>query len=270
MPELPEVETVRQTLKQFVINEEIVSIEVYYDKIIDGDTKEFIRCMTHQTIRDIDRVGKYLIFILDNEAFISHLRMEGKYHIVDRNVPIDKHTHVCFHLASGKDLRYIDTRKFGRIQRVDIDHYLESKPLKKLGKEPFDITTEELYTSLHKSSLAIKTVLLDQSIMAGIGNIYANEICFLMRIDPRAKASRLSKRRVNQLREVSIDVLQRAIAQGGTTIHSFDSNGIHGLFQVQLNVHGQHICPICQKDVKKIMLNQRGTYYCPDCQKRRY
>lgn len=270
MPELPEVETVRQTLKQFILNEEIVSIDVYYDKIIDGDTKEFIQCMTHQTIRDIDRVGKYLIFILDDDAFISHLRMEGKYHIVDKETPVDKHTHVCFHLKSGKDLRYMDTRKFGRIQRTDIYHYLEISPLNRLGKEPFYITTEELYSSLHKSSLAIKTVLLDQSIIAGIGNIYANEICYLMKIDPRTKASRLSKKRVNELREISIDVLKRAIAQGGTTIHSFDANGIHGLFQVQLNVHGQRICPACQQGLKKIMLNQRGTYYCPHCQKRRY
>ncbi|MEG0276663.1 MAG: DNA-formamidopyrimidine glycosylase [Coprobacillus sp.] len=270
MPELPEVETVRQTLKQFILNEEIESIDVYYDKIIDGDTKEFIECMTHQTIRDIDRVGKYLIFILDHDAFISHLRMEGKYHIVDRDVPRDKHTHVSFHLKSGKDLRYMDTRKFGRIQRVDINHYLELSPLNKLGKEPFYITTEELYTALHKSSLPIKTILLDQSVIAGIGNIYANEICYLMKIDPRSKASRLSKQRVNELREISADVLTRAIAQGGTTIHSFDSNGIHGLFQVQLNVHGQKICPSCHQDIKKIMLNQRGTYYCPHCQKRRY
>lgn len=89
-------------------------------------------------------------------------------------------------------------------------------------------------------------------------------------IDPRTKASRLSKKRVDELREVSIDVLKRAIAQGGTTIHSFDANGIHGLFQVQLNAHGQKVCPCCQGAIKKIMLNQRGTYYCPVCQKRRY
>ena len=106
--------------------------------------------------------------------------------------------------------------------------------------------------------------------MCGIGNIYANEICFLMKIDPRTRASRLSKKRVHELKQISVDVLNRAIAQGGTTIHSFDANGIHGLFQVQLKAHGQKICPCCQGEIKKIMLNQRGTYYCPHCQKRRY
>lgn len=270
MPELPEVETVRQTLRQFILNDEIESIDVYYDKIIDGDTQEFIHCLTHQKIQDIDRKGKYLIFCLEHDAFVSHLRMEGKYHIVEKNVPVDKHTHVVFHLKNNRDLRYIDTRKFGRMKLVDRMFYLQQAPLNQLGKEPFEITSEELYERLHKSTLPIKTVLLDQSIMCGIGNIYANEICYLMNIDPRTKASRLSKNRVNELRLISIDVLKRAIAQGGTTIHSFDANGIHGLFQVQLNAHGQKECPRCHGPIKKIMLNQRGTYYCPHCQKRRY
>jgi len=269
MPELPEVETVRQTLKQFVLNQKIQSIDVYYEKIIDGDTQEFINALTHQTIQDIDRIGKYLIFILDDVAFVSHLRMEGKYHILPAHTPCDKHTHVVFHMGEN-DLRYMDTRKFGRMQLVDKITYRNQLPLSKLGKEPFTITTEELYQRLHHTSLPIKTALLDQSIMSGIGNIYANEICFLMHIDPRTKANRLSKKRVDELRQISIDVLKRAIAQGGTTIHSFDANGIHGLFQVQLNAHGQKECPICHGNIKKIMVNQRGTYFCPNCQKRRY
>lgn len=270
MPELPEVETVRATLKQFILNEKISSIDVYYDKIIDGDTQDFIDHLCCQTIHDIDRVGKYLIFKLDRDAFVSHLRMEGKYHIVDEGTPLDKHTHVVFHLENHKDLRYMDTRKFGRMELVSLENYRHEKPLNKLGKEPFDITTEELYSLLHQTSLLIKTALLDQSIMCGIGNIYANEICFLMHLDPRTRANRLSLKRVDELRLISIDVLNRAIAQGGTTIHSFDANGIHGLFQVQLNVHGQKECPSCHREIKKIMLNQRGTYYCPHCQKRRY
>lgn len=270
MPELPEVETVRQTLKQFVLKRPIESIDVYYDKIIEGDTQEFINAITHQSIQDIDRKGKYLIFLFETSAFVSHLRMEGKYHILDREIPVDKHTHVVFHFADGQDLRYIDTRKFGRMQLVNRDCYQKQLPLSQLGKEPFDITTDELYQLFHKTSLPIKSALLDQSIMCGIGNIYANEICFQLGIDPRTKSKRLSKKRVDELREIAIDVLTKAIAQGGTTIHSFDANGIHGLFQVQLNVHMQKTCPICQGDIKKIMVNQRGTYYCPHCQKRRY
>ena len=270
MPELPEVETVRRTLKNFVLDRKIQSIDVYYEKIIDGDVKEFVDKVIHQTIRDIDRIGKYLIFILDDCAFVSHLRMEGKYHIVESDEPITKHTHVVFHLDDHQDLRYLDTRKFGRMKLVDKDMYAYQPPLNKLGKEPFDISTDELYEACHHSHLPIKTFLLEQSIMCGLGNIYANEVCFLMHIDPRAKVNRLSYKRVDELRKVCVDVLSRAIEQGGTTIHSFDANGIHGLFQVQLNVHGQKECPTCHQPIKKIMLHQRGTYYCPHCQKRRY
>lgn len=269
MPELPEVETVKATLKQFLINEVIEDVDVYYDKIIQGDSHEFVSLVKNQRILDIDRYGKYLIFKLENIAFISHLRMEGKYHIVDKGEPVSKHTHVVFHLKD-KDLHYIDTRKFGRMQIASLDQYRYEEPIVRLGQEPFDIDELELYKLLHKSSLPIKTALLDQSIMAGIGNIYANEICFQMGIDPRTKANRLSKKRVKELKEVSIEILNHAIECGGTTIHSFDSNGIHGRFQIDLNVHMKKECKVCHGDIKKIMLNQRGTYYCPNCQKRRY
>ena len=269
MPELPEVETVRRTLQQFVLEKRIEAIDVYYPRIIEGDVNEFVNGLVGQTIHDIDRYGKYLVFILDDDAFVSHLRMEGKYHIVEPGTPITKHTHVVFHL-NDCDLWYMDTRKFGRMQLVSHDLYRQQKPLNQLGKEPFDITDEELYARLHHMSLPIKSALLDQSLMCGIGNIYANEICFAMKIDPRTRSSRLSKQRVHELRLTAISILNHAIQMGGTTIHSFDSNGIHGLFQIELKVHGQKECPVCHGPLKKIMVNQRGTYFCPHCQKRRY
>lgn len=270
MPELPEVETVRRTLKNFILERPILGIDVYYDRIIQGDTQLFVKSLQHEIFCDIDRVGKYLIFKCQNHAFVSHLRMEGKFHIVESDEPVSKHTHVVFHMDRHQDLRYIDTRKFGRMELVSLDDYREQLPLKKLGPEPFEITTEALYERLHHCSLPIKTALLDQSMMCGIGNIYANEICFYMHIDPRTKASRLSRKRVDELRKVAIMVLQSAVEQGGTTIHSFDANGIHGLFQVQLKVHGQKVCPVCHHDIKKVMVHQRGTYFCPQCQKKRY
>ena len=119
MPELPEVETVRRTLKNFVLHKTIDSIEVRYPRIIDGDVETFVSTLIHQSICDIDRYGKYLIFILDHDAFISHLRMEGKYNIKQKDEPYDKHDHIIFHMTDGTDLRYNDTRKFGRMQLVD-------------------------------------------------------------------------------------------------------------------------------------------------------
>lgn len=270
MPELPEVETVKLTLKNFILNKYIESVEVLYERIIEDDVNSFIDTISHQRIIDIERYGKYLIFQLEDYAFSSHLRMEGKYNIVDRSTPIDKHTHVIFHFDDGTDLRYNDTRKFGRMKLCDKNHYLDTLPFSKLGKEPFSITTDELYEKLHQCSLPIKMALLDQSIICGIGNIYANEICFMLGIHPHTRSNRLSKKRVDELRRVSIDILNQAISSGGTTIHSFDSNGITGLFQVQLNVHTKKVCPKCNGLITKEMYKGRGLYYCKNCQKRRY
>ncbi len=268
MPELPEVETVRRTLKNFIIGKEITKITVHYDNIITGDTAAFISSLTGQTIRDIDRVGKYLIFILDTQAFISHLRMEGKYNIVAASKPLNKHEHLSFLFSDGSELRYQDTRKFGRLELVNKETYRHDLPLCKLGPEPWDADPQAIYRKIHKSNLPIKTLLLDQSLMAGIGNIYANEICFRMKIHPATPGKRLSKKRVAELIDVSTEILTQAIAQGGTTIHSFDANGITGLFQVQLQVHLQKNCSVCNGAITKEMVRGRGTYYCPTCQKK--
>jgi len=269
MPELPEVETVRRTLKNFVLQKQIEDIYVHYDKIVEGDTAQFIETLKGQVIHDIDRMGKYLIFKLDNDAFISHLRMEGKYSIETPEVPLQKHQHLTFQFHDGSQLRYHDTRKFGRLKLVNIETYATELPLSKLGPEPKDAILEEVYPKIHKSSLAIKTLLLNQSILAGIGNIYANEICFTMGINPYTPGKKLSKKRVKELLVVATKILDNAIKQGGTTIHSFDANGITGLFQVQLQVHMQKICPTCEQEIIKEMINGRGTYYCKKCQRRK-
>ncbi|MBK5243409.1 MAG: DNA-formamidopyrimidine glycosylase [Eubacteriaceae bacterium] len=269
MPELPEVETVRRTLKNFIIEKKIKEVRVHYDKIVVGDTKNFVESLKGQTICDIDRVGKYLVFILDSQAFISHLRMEGKYNITEASTPLNKHEHLSFVFSDGTELRYQDTRKFGRIELVNKETYHQDLPLCKLGPEPWDADPQEIYSKIHRSSLPIKTLLLDQTIMSGIGNIYANEICFSMKMHPLTPGKRVSKKRVAELIAVSKEILEQAIAQGGTTIHSFDANGITGLFQVQLQVHMQKVCQVCNGPITKEMVRGRGTYYCKVCQKKR-
>lgn len=269
MPELPEVETVRQTLRNLILNRKIESIDVFWDRIVDGDVTEFKENVIHQTIIDVKRKGKYLIFILDHGAFISHLRMEGKYLYESSNTPYEKHSHIVFHLDNGKDLRYHDTRKFGRIKLVDLYSYEKQDPLNKLGKEPFELSGIELYESIKSSSLPIKTVLLDQTRIAGLGNIYANEVLFRCRIHPLTKANQLSKNKCQLIVDESIKVLNEAISQGGTTIRTFDSNGIHGLFTQQLLVHGKEKqpCPYCGHPIIRKKINQRSAYYCPKCQR---
>ncbi|MDD8048285.1 MAG: DNA-formamidopyrimidine glycosylase [Thomasclavelia sp.] len=267
MPELPEVETVRRTLKNFIIGTKIESLEVLYPRIIEDDIKEFKDKVEGQTINDIDRDGKYLIFILDDVAFVSHLRMEGKYNLKDKNEEYNKHDHIIFHLNNGQELRYNDTRKFGRMKLVDKDNYRSNPPLAKLGPEPFQATVEKLYPKFQKTKHPIKDVLLDQTVIAGIGNIYANEICFSMRISPFTPANTLTKPQIKKLIQISSDTLNEAISQGGTTIHSFSSNGIDGLFQVKLKVHLQKKCKVCGGEIIKGKINGRSTYYCPKCQK---
>lgn len=268
MPELPEVETVRNTLKNNIIGRRIVDLKVLYPRIIEDEVADFKKAVVNQMITDIDREGKYLVFVLEDIAFVSHLRMEGKYNITKASEPT-KHDHIIFVLDDGSNLVYNDTRKFGRMALVDHDGYRAQQPLCKLGKEPFVATIDEVYPKIHRSNLPIKHLLLDQTIMCGIGNIYANEICFKMGINPFTPGKDLSKKRVGELILASGEILAQAIEQGGTTIHSFSANGIDGLFQVYLHVHLQKECKVCGSAIIKDKIKGRSTYYCPKCQRRK-
>ena len=177
MPELPEVETVRQVLKTHVLKRKIENINVLYTKVFENiDVKLVNDYLKGQTINDVTRYGKWLIFCLDNYYMLSHLRMEGKYFYEVH----DKHDIVIFNLDKGT-LVYNDVRKFGRMYLLKLDElYSDKSPLKKLGKEPFskDLTLEYLKEKYKNSNKYIKTSLLDQTIIVGIGNIYADEILF--------------------------------------------------------------------------------------------
>lgn len=270
MPELPEVETVKNTLKKLVLKEKIVDVRVLYPSMIEGlNVDEFINKIRNQTIHDIKRRGKWLLFELDNHYLISHLRMEGKYFIHEFDEPINKHEHVIFTL-SDKELRYQDTRKFGKMYLIDKDKLESSKPINELGLEPWDsnLTKEYLREKYEKKSIPIKTTLLDQSIITGIGNIYADEILYLCKLSPLVKTSDLSDKNLEDIIRYTKEVLEHAIKLGGTTIRSYESaKGVHGLFQNELLVHNQDICPTCKERVSKIRVGGRGTYYCPNCQK---
>lgn len=270
MPELPEVETVRRTLLNMIKGQTIEKVTVLYPNIIDGDVDGFKRALNGRRIVDIKRRGKYLIFELDhNITFYSHLRMEGKYYVQDIDDPYDKHTHVIFDLNDKRQLRYHDTRKFGRMGLIERSDY---QNFKGLGPEPFDNAFNRAYvkTFLSKKRLPIKTVLLDQRFVAGIGNIYADEIVFCMRVDPRVRACDINDEDIDNLIKYTREIMQKAIAMGGTTIRSYTSSlGVTGRFQNELYIHTKEICPICHGKVQKISLQGRGTYYCPVCQKER-
>ncbi|MBU1094259.1 MAG: DNA-formamidopyrimidine glycosylase [Firmicutes bacterium] len=268
MPELPEVETVRVTLENEIRNEIIVGLDLYYSKIIKNELEWFIYSITNQKIHRIDRMGKYLIFILDAYAMIIHLRMEGKFYI-KTDEPIDKHEHVVFHFKSGRNLRYHDVRKFGTITLLNINTYLDEYPLIQLGREPKNLDFHHFFEMIKNKKTTIKQVLLDQHIVAGLGNIYVDETLFLSQIHPTRIASSITIKEAEIIIESARQVLEKAIELGGTTIRSYTSSlGVHGRFQNELNVHMKkgEPCPVCKTEIIKIKVGGRGTYVCPKCQ----
>lgn len=270
MPELPEVETVKETLKGIVLNKKIVDVDLYYYSLISYPLiDEFIKNIKGQVIVDIKRRGKWLLFELNDYYLLSHLRMEGKFNICS-DEKISKHEHICFNFSDGSNLRYHDTRKFGRMFLYNKDEVFSSKPLCDLGYEPWDerLTVDYLRSCFFKKRLAIKTVLLDQSIFVGLGNIYVNEVLFMCKINPYMRACELLDNEILDIINNSRIVLEKAIALGGTTVKSFSSSeGVHGLFQNELLVHTKIFCPNCNSDILKEFIGGRGTYYCPKCQR---
>ncbi len=271
MPELPEVETVRKKLLTRLKNKKIKSVNIIYPNIFFGQDIEKIKeNIKNQTINDIKRKGKWLIFELDDYYLLSHLRMEGKYLYRNIDEKIEKHEHVIFNINDEFELRYKDTRKFGRMYLVDKTKINES-PLKDVGPDPWDekLTTNYLKEKYNNKKIPIKTALLDQSIIAGIGNIYADEILFLSKIHPLRKCGSLNDKELESIIENTKKVLEKAIEEGGTTIRSYTSEeGVTGLFQNELYVHQREKeeCRICKTIIKKIRVGQRGTYYCEKCQ----
>jgi formamidopyrimidine-DNA glycosylase len=274
MPELPEVETIRRTLAEQVIGKTIIKVEVTCDRIIQRICPtEFQEKLVGETIRKMDRFGKYLFFVMDNFTLISHLRMEGKYYVLPSMDPVGKYEHVKFSFSDGSSLRYEDMRKFGTMELVLPGAERNAKGLCEMGLEPFDegFTIAYLKSKIQKSHSPIKSLLLDQKNVVGLGNIYVNEVLFQSQIHPETKASALHDADYAQLIINTRFVLRDAIEFGGTTIRSYYSGlGISGNFQDRLCVHGKkgEPCSRCGTLIEKMMVGGRGTYFCPHCQKK--
>lgn len=271
MPELPEVETVKQSLKSRLLGKKIIRTRVLWDNIIAYPSKEeFVKETADKTINDIKRRGKFLMFDLEKYYLLSHLRMEGKYFFKDNSEPILKHEHVIFDLDDGTELRYMDTRKFGKMYLIKKEDINNIGPLKDLGLEPWDenLNNDYLIKIYKNKKLPIKSVLLDQSIIVGIGNIYADEILFLSKINPYKKPNELDDNELNDIIKNTRYVLECAIKKGGTTIRTYTSSeGVHGRFQQDLLVHNQEYCKKCNSKIEVVRIGGRSTYYCPNCQK---
>ncbi|WP_429971007.1 DNA-formamidopyrimidine glycosylase [Fructilactobacillus sp. Tb1] len=274
MPELPEVETVRQGLIKLVKGATIKSVEVLYPKMINMPADEFEKILAGKKIMDIDRRGKYLLFRLsDDYTLMSHLRMEGKYEVQPEGTERPKHTLVVFHLTDGRELRYKDTRMFGKMALVKTeDVYTKLSGLSKIGPEPTeqDLKFDYMKQIFHKSHRNIKGFLLDQSKIAGLGNIYCDEVLWMSKINPEQKTNELSDAEIERLRKNIIKEIAAAIKGHGTTVHSYsNAYGEAGSFQNQLHAYGRkgEPCERCGTPMEKIKVAQRGTTFCPKCQK---
>ena len=273
MPELPEVETVRRSLEVRVVGKVIEGVKIYHNNIIAGPSVEdFSNSIIKQKINRMARYGKWLIFVLDDYYMLSHLRMEGKYFFRASNEELNKHEHVVFSLDDGTELRYMDVRKFGKMWLIRKEDIKSVGPLIEMGLEPWDskLSLDYLKDKFKSKRLPVKTVLLDQSIIVGIGNIYANEILYLCGINPLKKANMINNKEIEDIIKYTKEVLEKAIEDGGTTIRSYTSlDGVHGLFQQKLYVHSKegNKCVKCNSLIEKIKVGGRGTYYCPNCQK---
>lgn len=279
MPEAPEVQNVIDTLQQELQDVGIVSVSITHPKLSENIPYEQMEeKLAGQHLRAFSRHGKYLILQTDDYDWICHLRMEGKFLLEDQlpeNEKIRKHIHAVFTLDDGRLLCYRDTRKFGRMQLYDkAEHPLDLPCFQQAGRDVLDPQADGayLYEKIHRRSIAIKSALLDQHVIAGIGNIYADEILFAAKIDPRSSCSHLSLQDCQTIMNECCSIMERAIAGKGTTIRSFSfGHGNQGSFQNQLMVHtrkGQP-CRECGEEIIMVRVGQRSTYLCPNCQKLR-
>ncbi len=274
MPELPEVETIVRELREAqLIGAKIIMARVFWNRSIDPpNSHDFIRRIADQTIVDIHRRGKNIIFTLSKETLIVHLRMTGKFSIVSSNqcAPL-KHERVQLCLADGRIIRFEDQRKFGK-------WHLSNNPLEKLSKlgvEPLsdDFSLQRFKTLLSHRKSPIKSFLLDQKYIVGLGNIYVDEALWEAKIHPLRRISTLSDKEIRALYTAIPKVLKQGIANMGTTLGSSQANyysvsGRKGSNQHKLNVfrREQQACPRCGETILKTVVGQRGTHFCPNCQ----
>ncbi len=276
MPELPEVTTFINNIKDKIINKKIIDIIINNNKVIKNATnKEFKEFFMNEKFLKIERKGKYFIFFLsNNKSFVLHLRMEGKIIFHLKNDPLlNSHNLVTWIFDNNEELRYYDTRLFGTMHIYYSDPYLNDKSLSKVGLEPFDDKCDLNYlkNKMQKHPKTnLKTLLLDQSIIAGIGNIYADEILFACKLNPTWTIIKLNDEDYLNIINNTKMILNNAIKANGTTVasYSFDNHFNIGKFQEQLKVHTRNNLPCyeCKNLIKKTKLNGRGTYYCSSCQ----
>lgn len=271
MPELPEVETVRRGIAPHVTDKVILELILRTPKLRLPLDPELCRILRGQVIRKVSRRAKYLLMTTDQGGLIIHLGMSGVLRILSAGSTEHKHDHVDLIFTDGTCLRFTDPRRFGMFI-YSTDDPLEHPLLAGLGPEPFDdnFQGELLYQLSRGKKQAVKTFIMDQKIVVGVGNIYANEVLFRAGIHPARAAGRISRQRYERLVTAIKEVLTAAIASGGTTISDFSrSDGRPGYFRQELLVYGRgsQPCFACGRIIRTCRLGQRSTFLCAFCQR---
>jgi len=282
MPELPEVETIARGLRETILGRQIIRIELGKTDFID-DAAALEENLPGRRIEMVERYGKFLLLRLSiskdggstsslrgggQTALLVHLGMTGHLAPTPVEKPRGKHAHVCLLLDDGRELRYTDARRFGRIA------YLTEAPLaaelKRFGADPLEIRQEEFALLIRKRRARIKAMLLDQSVLRGIGNIYADESLWKARIHPACIGEKLSHRQAAQLRIALQDILRKAIKLRGSSISDFlDADGEPGEYQRRHRAYGREgeECFRCKTPIRRGIVAGRSSYFCPNCQR---
>lgn len=274
MPELPEIETIKNVIEPQIKGLVIKKITVNRSEVIaQPKDDEFWKAVTGQEISDMTRRGKFLILHLKNESrIILHLRMTGCLLVTPSDYPMEKHTHIIFHLSGGKELRFSDTRRFGRfwlIRKGEEDTY---SGIEKLGLEPLsgECGAEYLKCRFGKRKKKIKECLLDQSVIAGIGNIYSDEILFRAKICPARPADNLTEKEWERLAEVIPECLSYFIEKnriGQEDYLQTKGQDYRNTPFLQVYGHAGEPCPNCGETLVRVVISGRSSVYCPNCQK---
>jgi formamidopyrimidine-DNA glycosylase len=271
MPELPEVETVARGLDKHIAGDAIESVWLgSKPEPLKSPANEIVAALESKTISGVRRVGKHIVFDLassngspaKNTQWIVHLGMTGSLRIAALDVPVQKHTHAILKLSSGRELRFVDPRRFGRLSVIE--------EFAAPGSEPLHISFEDFAKLFRKRKTPIKSALLNQKLLSGVGNIYADEALFRAKVRPRRRASSLTRDELNRLHAALKKVLNQAIRLGGSSISDYvDANGDEGFFQLKHRVYAREgkPCLVCKTPIKRVVIAGRSSHYCPQCQK---
>jgi len=273
MPELPEVETIAASLRPKIVGLKIAEIRLLLPKLLRGDPED-LRKLRGRRIEGVRRRGKMLLMSCDGGLhLLFHLKMTGQFHWAARRARIDLHTRLRITFREpGPELRFRDVRKFAVLRVLVTDRPLESAALRILGPEPLETSSAEFGRLLRTRKGRLKSLLLNQAFLAGIGNIYADEILFDAGLHPLRRAGSLTAPEIRRLGASVLKILEGAVAAGGSSIRDYkDADGMDGLFQHAHRVYGRKggPCVRCGDAVRRLVIGGRSSFFCPRCQRAR-